>query len=237
MQSYEHGASPSGYPLKPILQQKGPNGEGQCDHPGWNNYPFAGQPGLMSDLRPAIEAYANTISPATLSQLGTYLNALLAFLHQGSHTAIGVENINQELIAEHATWLKKTGVSKGYRAQHHSTGNRLLKHLHARSGQENANLTAIIHEDPVLVPDGLLAAFLVSNIAHRAWVNQALKVRIGHQLRYRSAQINLASAIQIGLNRCPPNRQVDNRKTSRIFCIGNIFIGLPSRLKSQTVAN
>jgi hypothetical protein len=37
MQSYEHGASPSGYPLKPILQQKGPNGEGQCDHPGWNN--------------------------------------------------------------------------------------------------------------------------------------------------------------------------------------------------------
>jgi len=93
-------------------------------------YPFAGQPGLMSDLRPAIEAYANTISPATLSQLGTYLNALLAFLHQGSHTAIGVENINQELIAEHATWLKKTGVSKGYRAQHHSTGNRLLKHLH-----------------------------------------------------------------------------------------------------------
>jgi len=36
MQSYEHGASPSGYPLKPILQQKGPNGEGQCDHPGWN---------------------------------------------------------------------------------------------------------------------------------------------------------------------------------------------------------
>jgi adenine-specific DNA-methyltransferase len=38
MQSYEHGASPSGYPLKPILQQKGPNGEGQCDHPGWNIY-------------------------------------------------------------------------------------------------------------------------------------------------------------------------------------------------------
>jgi hypothetical protein len=38
MQSYEHGASPSGYPLKPILQQKGPNGEGQCDHPGWNSY-------------------------------------------------------------------------------------------------------------------------------------------------------------------------------------------------------
>jgi hypothetical protein len=38
MQSYEHGASPSGYPLKPILQQKGPNGEGQCDHPGWNTY-------------------------------------------------------------------------------------------------------------------------------------------------------------------------------------------------------
>jgi DNA polymerase-3 subunit epsilon len=38
MQSYEHGASPSGYPLKPILQQKGPNGEGQCDHPGWNKY-------------------------------------------------------------------------------------------------------------------------------------------------------------------------------------------------------
>jgi hypothetical protein len=43
MQSYEHGASPSGYPLKPILQQKGPNGEGQCDHPGWNIYSCLGK--------------------------------------------------------------------------------------------------------------------------------------------------------------------------------------------------
>ncbi|HEV8034163.1 hypothetical protein, partial [Yoonia sp.] len=29
----------------------------------------------------------------------------------------------------------------------------------------------------------------------------------------------------------------DSRKTSRIFRIGNLFIGLPSKLKSQTVAS
>ena len=49
--------------------------------------------------------------------------------------------IEEELLAEHAAWIKKTGVSKSYRAQLHSTGNRLLEHLHARSGQDNANLT------------------------------------------------------------------------------------------------
>jgi hypothetical protein len=37
MQSNEHGASPSGYPLKPILARKEPSGEGQCDHLGWNS--------------------------------------------------------------------------------------------------------------------------------------------------------------------------------------------------------
>jgi len=104
------------------------------------HYPFSGQPSLMAGLRPAIEAYANTISPATLSSLGTYFNALLTFLHLESYTEIGVENITTELIATHAMWLKKSGISKGYRAQHHSIGNRLLDHLHARSGQENANL-------------------------------------------------------------------------------------------------
>jgi type IV secretory pathway VirB4 component len=86
MQSYEHGASPSGYPLKPILQQKGPNGEGQCDHPGWNNYAMLGLTqkelsvllGTGSNSRLALvrDDQGSVVIDADLSALGPYLTIL-----------------------------------------------------------------------------------------------------------------------------------------------------------------